>query len=341
MAFVLATGVVCLSAEAGAAADVVQAPSGPSGLVALATAEGPVVQTAAGGRTRTHLPAEARVTGLVELTRGWALAATVPTGNGQRATLLVAEDGGRRELPRLPGPSAALQERLAPLAVDGQLVGAAWLEGDGYTGLSVRAADWDGRRWSPAETISRPTHGSQMALSATVLRDGRPLLVWSRFDGSDDEVVFSVRSGGGWTTPAPIHPANRVPDILPKVVATADSGALAIWSELIDDHYRLLCSRFDGRRWGAPRRLPGRGAVATHVLLRGERALLLYESTAPRTWTMAEIDADSARPLRFARVPRETEEAPSIEVSGDGAYLTWRPDGGRRAGAAWRPTGTP
>lgn len=314
--------------------------AGTRGLTAFSTADGPVVADPGGGRTRTPLPADTRIQDIVELTDGWALAATMPTPDGQRATVLVAEDGRQRRLPRIPGARAALQERPSPLALDGQLRGLAWLEGDDYTGLAVRAADWDGRRWGPVETVARHLHGSQMALSATVLGDGSPLLVWSRFDGGDDEVVYSVRAADGWTPPRPVHPANDVPDVLPRVVATGASGALVAWSELIDGHYRVLVSRFDGTRWGMPRRLPGRGAAVAQLRLAGSQALLLYESTEPREWRLGEIDPASARPLRVARTARGAEEAPAIDSGAGATALIW-PAAGRRVVPAWQELAVP
>lgn len=335
-----AVGAVGAMAGAAPAGQAVQDSVGVSGLMAIPTARGPVVQAPTGEQTPTVLPVDTRTHGIVELAHGWVLAATVPTPEGQRATVVVSDEGRQRELPRLPGPSAALQERPALLAIDGQLLGLAWLAGDDVTGLAVRTADWDGRRWSAAETVSLPEHGSQMALSATVLGDGSPLLVWSRFDGEDDEVVFSTRTGGGWTPPRPIHPANDVPDILPRVVTTDTSGVLAAWSELIDGHYRLLISRFDGTRWGMPRRLPGLGAAATQLRLDGGRVLVLYESTVPRAWALGEIDAASARPLRVALPARHTEAAPAIDAAGSGTALVW-PDSGRRVVPAWREITAP
>ncbi|MGH9379201.1 MAG: hypothetical protein ACRD2Z_01100 [Thermoanaerobaculia bacterium] len=335
---VVAVGFALAAAAAAPARQLVQASGSHSGLSAAASTRGPVVRAAAGESTATILPAEAQPSGIVELTRGWALAATVATPEGQRAAVLVAEDGRQRELPRLPGPPVALQERPAPLAVDGQLLGVAWLEGDDYTKLAVRTAEWDGRGWSPAETVSLPAHGSQMALSATLLGDATPLLVWSRFDGNDDEIVFSRRNGAGWSPPAPIHPVNDVPDILPQVVATPDAGALAVWSELIDGHYRLLVSRFDGDAWGMPRRLPGLGATAARFQIEGARALLLYESTEPRIWALAEIDPSSGRPLRGGQAVRGSEEAPAIDAGG--AALVW-PESGRRAALAWQEPANP
>lgn len=341
-ALVLLSAVGIAGSPAGAAPprEVVQDAAGARGLTAVATADGPIVTTPAGERTPTALPSDARVHGLVELTDGWAMAATLPTPEGQRATVLVAEDGHQRLLPRLPGPAAALQERPSPLAIDGQLRGLAWLEGDGYTGLAVRAAEWDGRRWSGAETVALPDHGSQMALGAAVLGDGTPLLVWSRFDGEDDEVVYSVRDAAGWSPPRHIHAANDVPDILPRVVATGTSGALAAWSQLIDGHYRVLVSRFDGSRWGMPRRLPGRGATVAELRLEGSRALLLYQSTAPRAWMLGEIDRASALPMRIARTARGTEAAPAIDAGGGEAALIW-PGTGRRVVAQWQELAGP
>ena len=156
------------------------------------------------------------------LESGWLLAGHRPVedGEGRELVLVRGDDGRTEELPAPPSGTATVVSP-QPLVEAGELVGLAWLEGSDASALGVRAAGWNGAGFSAAEWVAPPIDGSQLALSGAVLADGSWLLVWSAFDGGDDEILWSRRDGTTWTAPARLHADNRVPDITPVVAATA------------------------------------------------------------------------------------------------------------------------
>lgn len=217
----------------------------------------------------------------------------------------------------LPGATAT-----AVSEPGGALAGLASLAGPGHRSLAVLWTPWEGEGWGAVETVSPAGPGSQLALSATSLDDGTPLLVWSRFGGGDDEIVWSRRDAAGWSLPARLAADNRVPDVTPTVAAVP-GGALAAWSrfERATGQYHLLVSRFDGTAWSPPRELAGAGSLYPSFENDGVRPLLLYRSAAPRGWVVLEVDGEGvpARRAAVATAPVAVPERPTVR---DGA-LRW------------------
>jgi hypothetical protein len=212
-----------------------------------------------------------------------------------------------------------------PLVAGGELAGLAWLEGSDLRSLAVRVARWDGDHWTAPLTVAAPGPGSQIALTAATLSDGSWLLAWSRYDGADDEIVWTRSRGpeaDSWTPPRRIAADNRVPDITPALLATP-GGALAAWSRYDGENYRLVTARFDGRTWSAPRTVGPAGSVdPTWEGTAGGNSLLLARTAAPRGWLALEMDA-SGRPLRSAAVKAAGAERPAVDLSPDGATFHW------------------
>ena len=78
-----------------------------------------------------------------------------------------------------------------------------------------------------------------------------------------------------------------------------------------------------------PRLLPGRtpsfgerGSIDPALLRHGERVWLLYRTSAPETWTVAEMDA-AGRRLRRAVHPEESLERPVVFSGAEGPRLLW------------------
>lgn len=195
-----------------------------------------------------QLPVTSHLSDLVAVEQGWLLAATSEAADGRRHLLLLGapeRQADSVEL-RLPVPGdqrAALRWQPVVLTeADGSLAGLAWLEGDGLRSLAVRVAEFegstpwsDGAAWSAPRDVAPAGAGSQLALAGAVLTDGSWLLVWSGFDGEDDEILFAHRSpDGAWSGPRvlrlPGEGDNQVPDITPAVTALADGGAIVAWS---------------------------------------------------------------------------------------------------------------
>ena len=306
--------------------------SGPSGYVAAT----------AGGERRLALPAGVEVEELFALGQRAFLSGrqapqrSAPGDTPSRDVYLALIDA--EGLHPLPSPAAGsengrLRENALPLVSDAdELEGLVWLEGTDRQSYAVRAATWNGRTWSAAETVAAAAPGSQLALSGATLADRSQLLVWSRFDGHDDEIVYSRRTGGRWSAALPLAADNAVPDITPAVVAVP-GGALATWSRYDGHDYRVVISRFDGREWSAPA-WAGPAGTTYPTLLRagrpnlaaqstGAAAWLTYATSSLRGWTVVELDA-SGHALRRGEVADAPAARPALAAQPSGEIrLLW------------------
>jgi hypothetical protein len=262
---------------------------------------------------------------VIPLDGGWLAAGTQNVASGTE--LLLARDDGET-VTFLPVPSARsgrLRANPVPLVVaGGELAALAWLEGNDLRSLGVRFARWDGERWSTPHAVAAPGPGSQIALTAMTLSDGSWLLAWSRFDGNDDEIVWTRSRGpeaDSWTAPRRIAADNAVPDITPALVATHD-GALAVWSRYDGENYRLVTARFDGRTWSTPRTVGPVGSVDPSWTATAGNALLLARTAVPRGWIALEVDA-TGRAQRRAAVEAAGAERPTVDLSPAGATFRW------------------
>jgi hypothetical protein len=264
---------------------------------------------------------------------GWIAAGIVPGRAAQRLLVVTDAGEGPRALP-MPPAVAPLQTEPALVVERGGLAGLAWLEGDGPTSYAVRVAEWEGAAWGAAVEVAPPAVGSQVALSAAVLGDRSWLLVWTAYDGTDDDVLWSRRDGDAWTPPRRLDADNAVPDIVPALAPVA-GGALAAWSRYDGSDYRLRLARFDGRRWTE---LPWTGPAGSlyPAFERAREGLwLVYRSALPRGWAVLELGS-AGLPRRRAFVAASDPETPAVAADGvGGVRLSW-PEA-RTARAEWQP----
>jgi len=257
---------------------------------------------------------------------GWLLAGSRAEGEGRRALVLFR--GGQGEPEELPLPERSSRLRTWPsLLVDrGRLAGLVWLEGSDSASLGVRAAKWEGQSFSSPQWISAPARGSQLALSTSVLADGSWLVVWSAFDGEDDEILSSQRVGEVWTAPLRVHRGNHVPDITPVVAATA-TGAVAAWSRYDGAHYRLRLSRFRKGAWMDERSLGGDGSVFPFFVgdEAGNKPVLVYATVSDGTWTLAKIGR-RGQIVSSSQWAQQTRSRPLVGEDADhNPALVWLP----------------
>ncbi|HUO86435.1 MAG TPA: hypothetical protein VM617_03525 [Thermoanaerobaculia bacterium] len=291
--------------------------------LALAASAARPLATVEQGRVRVGAVALPELPGLaletvVGTEERWVAAATFADG----FALFVGDGSGARRLPAPPRAASALRRELLPLlGDDGALAGLAWLEGTSARRLAVRFARWDGTAWERTTTVSPPGAGSQLALAATALADGRLLLAWSAFDGEDDEVLWSVWDGTTWTAPAPIAADNRVPDITPALVAV-EGGALAAWATFDGTAYRVVASRFAAGQWSTPRPVAPSGTAFPTFEAATPAPLLLVRTALPRGWIVVEIGADGL-PRRAAFAAAAGTERPVVEDAGGAVALDW------------------
>jgi hypothetical protein len=246
----------------------------------------------------------------------------------ERIALLAGDGERQRELPAPPGQTGGV--RTLPVVFGGERLlageaggGLAWLEGSGPSAFAVWAAEWTGDGFAAPEVVSPAGRGTQTGLAGVELADGTWLLVWSAFDGSDDEIVWSLRAADGWSPPRRVAADDGSPDITPTVVATGD-GALLAWSRWDGAQYRLALASFRGGGWSEP------SLVETEIglypeFVRGAAApMLSYLEAAPRRWTIAEVDAVERRLVARAAVASTAAERPwVVAADAGGVRLRW------------------
>jgi len=319
-----------------------------AGGVALRALAGPTTAGGSEGGGRTYrvavgtsereieLPAGVEIEELFALRQGAFVSARGPVRPGirgaskQRDLFLAQIDSqGLHPLP-VPAPTPdRLRENAVPLASpNGDLEGLVWLEGPDRQSYVVQYAAWETLRWGEPMVVAREAPGSQLALAAATLGDGSKLLVWSRFDGSDDEIVAAHFVEGRWSAARPLADDNTVPDITPSVIAVP-GGALATWSRYDGHDYRVVISRFDGRDWSPPSWAGPAGSTEPFLTPAAARAVagstswLTYSGAQPPAWNVLELDA-SGRVLRRGSVTNVPRARPALEpLPSGGVRLLW------------------
>ncbi len=256
----------------------------------------------------------------------WALAGVVGSRSGPRLRLY----GGRGpqasvlEPPERPRGSMLIAS-VRWLAAGGPepLRGLAWLEGARPRAQEVWLSTYSDNQFEPAVRLVGAGPGSQTALDAAVLADGSWLLVWSAFDGNDDELVWRLRQVDGSWTGGRISPDNQVPDITPRLLVTAEGAAVA-WSRYDGRVYRVRTARFEQEEWhGESWTAPPDSLYPEWV---GEGDMLLYLRGATRAWTVV-------GPTPSVQFEAATETAPVIDRDPASGLLRahWPEAGGWRS----------
>ena len=286
--------------------------------VLTAGGETAALETPEGRSLRLPLPKNGVLTSLAALDGGWAAAGSFQDGERRALFLLRGNAAGARSL-AVPAGQEGLA-RLGPVLLtdgDGRLAGMAWLEGDGLRTLGVRAAAWDGERWEAPVRVSPPGPGSQLALTGAALADGSWLLAWSAFDGSDDEILWSLRAAdGSWSSPRRLSADNAVPDVTPAVTA-AGGGALIAWSRFDGEGYSVHAARFTGGGWRGERAVAPAGSVRPSFEGSSQRPLLLFRTVVPEAWSVLQLDP-AGRALARATVPSSSSSRPVLVTGADG-----------------------
>ena len=253
---------------------------------------------------------------------GYVVAGEDPA-SGDLFFVFQAGSGAGEELPVPPKTGARQRARPVLLTRHDRLDGAVWLEGSSSGGLAVVAAAWNGTSWERLETVAAANGRPQLAPAAAVLADGTWLAVWAGYDGEDDEIFWSRRRDGVWSPPRRVHRDNRVPDLLPSLIADGD-GVLAAWSFYDGNDYRVRTAGFRDGGWHVEAPLDGRGAGNVGWQKSGGRSFVVYRSIVPEAWTAVELAPDGGAVHRV-RVETADERPPLVQAeSGLGPpRLTW------------------
>ena len=271
---------------------------------------------------QVNLPPGAVLYDLEPIDTGWLAAGRIPSGEGSEL-LLIEGGGGDSILLSVPERTdGQFRGQPAVLTEQDRLAGLVWAEGDAHDQLAIWAAAWDGHEWGAPEAISPPGPGSQLAPVGVILDDGSWLAVWPAFDGTDDEIRWSRRVDGKWSTPERIHPDNDVPDLMPDVIAI-DGGALVVWSWFDGNDYRLRSARLADGRWCEPKTFGDKGSGEAGLVQVDGGARLLYQTVMPASWTVLDLNRQGEA-LRRGILPIHTNDRPLLLVDEQGrARLHW------------------
>jgi hypothetical protein len=330
-------GLAALAARPAACEEHLQPSDSRDGLVLRVEDRLASAHTADGRVQRTRLRPAERLLSVHELESGW-IAAGIRLLDGGAELLLVEQSGaGLRRLgvPAAPGAGGPLlRTRPVVLSSDGRMVGLAWLEGTPGEPLGVRAA----RRaeeggWEAPAPVSPAGRRSQTGLVGAVLPDGRWLLAWSRFDGTDDELVWSLGDLTGWSSPRAVHEPNDAADVTPTLFAGPDAVLLA-WSRMVDAEYRVLTARWNGAGFEGARPVTGPGSLyPSFAGLDGDPYLIVRRARAPG-WGLLDVDRGGAV-LRRAEVASGEGGRPAlVGSSGNQAQILLASDATPRQ-ATW------
>jgi hypothetical protein len=304
---------------------------GGGGRTLLVEENGKWSVSAGGAREALSLPAGATLDRLAERGDGWIAAGAVASPFGQELLFVEQAGGVVRRIAPPPAPVAPIRAHPVLLTRADQTLGTAWLEGDENQRYAIRFAPWQGAGFGTPLEVGPVGPGSQLALTGTVLADGRMLLVWAGFDGEDDEIWAVVGRDRNWSTPVRVGGDNRVPDVLPAVTPSGD-GALIAWSRLDGDEYRLAMATFDGKSLGPARLIGPPGTLDPSFEIVAGAPALLFRDARAGDWALSEMPQPGVFG-RTSRVAGRADERPA--VSGDRAGVLWT-FGARAVASGWR-----
>lgn len=261
----------------------------------------------------------ARIDHLSAAAGSWWVAAVEPSDADDRLVLLKADSQSIETLPVpvLEQSTVVLQPQL--MLGDAGPEALIWIEGDSHQKTRVRAARWSDSGWAQPSTVSPVGPGTQIALQAARLASGDFLAVWSAFDGTDDEMVWSLFNGQSWTAPAPIT-TNEVPDVTPALRAMED-GALLVWSTFDGNDYRLLSAAFTGSAWTRGQGFGNRGSVFP-TFAATAAPMVIFQQTSPRAWVFSELNL-RAQVLRSAAIEYRRQRPIVQSRDTKGVTISW------------------
>lgn len=304
---------------------------------ALVSRRGELRVIAGGGVHASRIADDADFHAVAPLDRDRWVAAGVRGGSN---LLLVRGEGDAAERLAVPDVGGGRAAAPVPLTRDGELIGLAWLSGDDPFRLSVRHARWEGGSavgsWTETETVAGPGGGHQVALSGAVLRDGSTVLVWSSYDGEDDEIVWSRFDGRRWSAPARLADDNRVPDVTPSVAPLGD-GAVVAWNRYGEGSYHVATARWSGDGWSAAERTGPPGSVRPKLrATKSGDALLLYRDVPGEGYGVLRLDADGRVAGRVFLEHRSSEGEPALLGADETSVRIVPPRATEAKSLAWR-----
>lgn len=235
--------------------------------------------------------------------------------------------GPDKSVLRLAAPLEATRSTVAAVG-DNEVKALAWLTGESGRD-AVHAVVWTGDSWSSPEQVGPAGAGSQLALRAGTDAGGHAVLVWSSFDGEDNEILWSRHDGSRWSAPQRVGSNDSVPDVTPSL-GTVDGVLTLAWSEWDGDTYRLRLARLAGDSWDELASLPERGASTPRFEADG---ILVYRDGSSRDWVVRELDSNGG--TRALAKYAQVGDTPRPAVLADGPRAFWVDASGVSQSVEW------
>jgi lysophospholipase L1-like esterase len=209
-----------------------------------------------------------------------------------REEVVVADLAGGREW-TVTGPDLPRASR-PKLLVRGE--SEAWIfwagRAEGHDRIYSSALRPEG--WTSPAAVTEDARYPQTCPAACLDAAGRPLVVWSAYDGNDYEIVSASWTGASWTVPEFLT-NNADADLDPAVVFAPGVGPVAVWRRTSPAGHGVESSVRTGAAWSGVARIGARGKDAVRslsVAVSGDRLALSWISggeIAIRILAVAEI----------------------------------------------------
>lgn len=207
---------------------------------------------------------------------------------------------------------------------------------------------------APASTAQAEPPAVMRGLGAALDPAGQPWSVWSLDDGANTELWSSRWTEHGWETPRPVSVNPQAWDDSPSLAFAADGTPWVAWTSGDQNLGYLLVSRWLGKRWSTPERVPIDPASQPQLpslaaAPDGELwlAWVGFDGTDDEIYASRRQGSTWSAPERVGADDTEYDTRPRLAVAPDGrAWLVWVSNRGLFddaiiasywEGAAWSP----
>ena len=230
------------------------------------------------------------------------------------------------------------------IAVGGNVAVAVWQSYDGHHWRVQAARRPAGRTWSHPVTLSAAGEDAQEPQVA-LDRQGAAVVVWSRFDGTEDRIQAARRPAGRtWTAPVTLSAGANA--WFPQVAVDRQGTTVAVWeSSNSYDSWIQAARRPLGGSWSHPVTVSAAGQYAwgPHVAAGGRVAVAVWNVGDRIQAARRPVGGTWSHPV-FLSLARYTARHLQVAVDRQGAAVAvWSSQHGThyRIQAARRPAGRP
>ncbi len=212
---------------------------------------------------------------------------------------------------------------------------------DGYSAdCQVHVLSWT----HPSSPIGNVSSGGEDAHDPRVAMDnlGNTIIVWSQFDGSNDQIFMSEYRNNTWTHPEDlsdnISPSGENTNDIPQVAIDNNGNAIIVWSQFDGSNDQIFMSEYRNNTWTHPEDLSDNispsgenahnpqvamddngNAIIVWSQFDGSNDQIFRSKYSDNTWTHPEYLSDNISP------DGESALVPQVAMdNNDNAIIVWR-----------------